>query len=150
MRVSSFVLAYINCAPLLDLLSEHTHARTQTHTNTHTHTHFKLPSLLSLICSRNILIFRFLINHCDREGPHYTWVQELPTFFLLPCLFITSPLICTLSLPPSGIDTWLLISAGERQQQPCPPGVFLTLPNWHVHHDTTVGLCALLTATKDL
>lgn len=101
---------------------------------THKHTHTFYTSLLfsrlapiSLICSRNIIMFLPLINHGDREGPHYTWVLKLPTFFFLPHLFITPRLVCTLfsaCLAPSGIDTWLLISTGERQQQPCPPGVF--------------------------
>lgn len=45
----------------------------------HTHTHTLNTSLLpaplapiSQICSGNIIIFLFLINHRDSEGPRYT------------------------------------------------------------------------------
>ena len=56
-------------------------------THTQTHTQFKpsyssnpLFSPPSLICGWNIIIFLFLINQRDREGPRYTWVSELPHF----------------------------------------------------------------------
>lgn len=119
---SVFVFASISCTHFPDLFV----SDTQTHTF-YTPLLFSHPAPISLICSRNIIMFLPLINHGDREGPHYTWVQKFPTFFFLLHLFITPRLVCTLfsaCLAPSGIDTWLLISTGEHQQQPCPPGVF--------------------------
>lgn len=48
--------------------------------------------------------------------------SPLPSF--LPSFYHTPPCLCSSFLAPSGIHSWLLTSAGDRQRPPCPPGLF--------------------------